>query len=276
MGLTIHYSIQTPKSPTPAALKKVEAMRQRALDLPFSTVSELMHFKPEMMADKPEGKLKYDDPKLPEDWRWALIQAKGNVSDPVKTPEGWQMSYSVDPIEAILFEAWPGHECEAMNVGLCRYPTYIEVPDRSKRKTYDVTTMDYVYPTKKLKTGLTGWHWASFCKTQYASSLSVDHFLVCHSSVIALLDFVSEMRGVTTTVHDEGKFYEKRDFKALAEEVCDWNKMIAGFLGALQGVMSADSIEAPITKHPQFELLEAAGAKLPYVEAISKLMSELK
>jgi len=77
---------------------------------------------------------------------------------------------------------------------------------------------------------LTGWHWSSFCKTQYASNPDfggVQNFLKCHRSVITILDHAKAL-GILGEVNDRGGYWTHRDMEALAQEVEEWNQMIAG------------------------------------------------
>ena len=131
--------------------------------------------------------------------------------------------------------------------GLCRYPFRYTVEDRTGCH-------------KHIVTGLSGWHWGSFCKTQYASSPKaggVTNFLRCHLSVIRLLDHAREL-GILESVSDEGDYWEKRDVEALAKEVGEWNGMIANFVGQFKDKFG-DGVAAPITNYPNFEHLEAQG-----------------
>ena len=67
MGLTIHYQFQSEASSPADARQLVEQLRQKALDLPFQEVGEIV----EVNGDAAEfGKLSQDDPN-----RWLLIQA---------------------------------------------------------------------------------------------------------------------------------------------------------------------------------------------------------
>jgi hypothetical protein len=110
-----------------------------------------------------------------------------------------------------------------------------------------------------VQTGLKGRSWSSFCKTQYASGHGLDHFLRCHLSVVRLLDHAKEL-GILASVNDEGGFWEKRDVKALAQQVGEWNQSMAAFVGQLKDMFGGD-FKAPITKYPDFEHLEAKGRK---------------
>lgn len=157
-----------------------------------------------------------------EEIRWLLIQSQKYMDT----------GQSVSPSHIIAFTTWPGEGCESANFGLCKYP--------------------------KTK----GWSWGSFCKTQYASDNEhggVKNFLKCHLLVVKMLDFAKQIN-ILKSVSDESDFWDKRDLKALAQEVGEWNCMIAGFVGKLKD-MFGDDIEAPILKFSNFEHLEADCAK---------------
>ena len=138
--------------------------------------------------------------------------------------------------------------CRA-NFGLCRYPAYIEVTDPDSR-----------HLEKRLRTGLSGWSWQSFCKTQYASNREcggLENFLRFHLAVIKILDHAKSL-GILEEVSDEGDFWQDRDVRALARQVGHWNEMVAAFAGELKDLLG-DQVDAEITKFPNFEHLEAAG-----------------
>ena len=80
-----------------------------------------------------------------------------------------------------------------------------------------------------------------------------------------MLDKAKEL-GCLAEVHDEGGFWEKRDLKALVQEIGSWNEMIAALGGRLKDLVGNGplGLEAPITEYQNFEQLEAAGQeKLP-------------
>ncbi|GAH82955.1 unnamed protein product, partial [marine sediment metagenome] len=160
-GLTIHYSFEY-HSDNPAEI--VNKMRHQALTLPFETVSDVHHF---------EGdECNYMKRKGKDEWNWLLIQAVENIKD-TKDP---RYSYGVTPIEIIAFRTWPGKGCEPANFGLCCFPSRIEIDNKSIETDLDA-----------------GWHWGSFCKTQYAMQGGLEHFLKCHLMVIKMLDFAKEL-----------------------------------------------------------------------------------
>ena len=160
--------------------------------------------------------------------------------------------------------------------------------------------------TRKVKTRLTGWRWSSFCKTQYASDPrcgGVANFLRCHISVVTLLDRIAELPTVKVEVDDEGKYgrshysddwreaYEagrkptyswhdgKYDPKALAEEVGEWNSMIAAQMGALGDMLEASGSDlegcSPIQGFPDFEHLEFRGSQEEYLQPFLRVMAQL-
>ena len=157
--------------------------------------------------------------------RWLLIQSRKSVE--IEPGKRWR---DVSATEIIAFATWPREGCEEANFGLCRYE------------------------------GFDGWFWHSFCKTQYASEVSTEHFVKCHLLVVGLLDYAKKI-GLVKDVSDEGGYWEKRDAKALAETVGEWNEMIAGLAGRLQRAFGKENLEAPILDYQNFEHLEQTGAE---------------
>lgn len=231
MGLTIHYRLQA-NTPSPTKARQLlEALRKKALDLPFKEVGEIIDFDGEA-AD--HGRIDKDDEN-----RWLLIQAGQYVNLD-------ERHYHVPPQRLIAFSTWPGQGCEPANFRLGIYPKTIEIEERGRKK--------------KVRTNLGDWSWSSFCKTQYASnpeSGGVENFLRCHLAVVALLDHAATI-GILKEVRDEGDFWDRRDVKALATEVGDWNSLIAGWAGRLKDQFG-DAIQAEIANFPNFEHLEAKG-----------------
>jgi hypothetical protein len=225
MGLTIHYSFNC-KGSVEQAQHAVTELHRHAKELAFKEVSPVV----ELDGNECDfEKVERDDPN-----RWLLIQARQLL-----TP-GW---VEVKPTKLIAFSAWPGEGCEQMNIGLCRYPA--AVLNRQGVKT---------------ATKLKGWSWASFCKSQYASSPSVGdvaNFVRCHLSVIGLLDKAKAI-GVLGEVTDEGGFYSDRNVERLIREVTRWNESMAGLAGVLKDHIGPD-LKAAISSFPNFEHLEAKG-----------------
>lgn len=239
MGLTIHYNLKAPEGATAdQMITWLESARQHALTLNLAEVSKVAHFTAKRQIDPPRG----------SDWFWAMIQA-GDYVD-----VGRSTSTSVKPTEAILFRTWPGQGCEEANFGFCRYPTKIKYEDRM------VAVKD------------SGWRWHSFCKTQYASESGIAHFLKCHLAVVSILDHLDDL-GLVAEVSDEGEYWDKRNVKELANEVGEWNGMIAALFGAMKD--AGANVEAPIFDFANFEHLEMQGREKISPEGIRTLLAEL-
>jgi len=252
MGLTLHYQLKA--SGTAAVARKlVAALHQAAHDLPFKEVGSLVDLAGAQCDYNQRGQ---DDPL-----RWLLIQAQGSVSLSHLPGESDYSSRRVSPTRLIAFTTWPGEGCEESNFGLCQYPASIVDPRHGK-----------------LNTKLAGWHWRSFCKTQYASDPQcggVPNFLRCHLAVIALLDQAKQL-GCLDSVNDEGGFWEGRNVEKLVAEIGSWNEMIAAFGGRLKDVLG-DGIKMPIADYPNFEALEHAGQKQlpPEIEQLAQLIKQV-
>lgn len=101
------------------------------------------------------------------------------------------------------------------------------------------------------------WFWHSSCKTQYASVISDRHLVICHTSLVKLIDHAIDL-GVKVTVRDETHYWENRDERRLIAEVHDMNRFVAGLAGTLRDAarLPDDQVMAPIFRHPRFEHLE--------------------
>ena len=227
MGLTIHYQLQSTSRSPKKARQLLDQLRQKALDLPFKEVGEIVEVDGDIAAF---DNLLQDDPN-----RWLLIQAGQYV-------EHDERHYRVTPQRIMAFSTWPGESSEPANFGLATYPRTIEGDGR------------------KIRTGLGDWTWGSFCKTQYASNPDcggIENFLRSHLAVVKLLDHAKEI-GILKDVNDEGEYGAKRDIQALAKEVGDWNTMIAGWAGRFKDAFG-NEVVSEITNFPNFEHLEAKG-----------------
>ena len=240
MGLTIHYSLQSKTRSISKVRKLIADLRQRALDLPFAEVSDVVEL---------SGKeCNYDSYSQDDPNRWLLIQAGSHVHP----PDDDRLTYQVAPEQLIAFETLPGDGCEPANFGLCKYPAFIEVevPGTGRKR--------------RIRTKLSGWSWSSFCKTQYASNPEcggTENFLRCHLAVVKMLDHANAI-GILADVSDEGDFWTNRDMKSLAQEVGQWNVSMAGFVGQLKDLFG-DDFESPITEFSNFEHLEAKDRVVP-------------
>ncbi len=233
MGLTILWSFQGPKIRADAKTI-VEKMRQRAMDLPFESVGEVVQFTGD---DAQFDRGDQDDEHL-----WLKIQAQETVWSK-DGRIGWEC-----PAKAIIgFQILVAPGSEPMEIFLATYPRTIMVTDDWGRR-------------KRLRTNRHDWSGGGFCKTQYASDArcgGVPNFLRAHLSVCRMLDYAKEL-GILGSVSDEGEFYQNRDVSALVNTIADWNAFIAAGVGAFDEI-SGGKMESPIKGFPDFEQLEAKG-----------------
>jgi hypothetical protein len=157
--------------------------------------------------------------------RWASI---------IATPIEDQHTDHGDVESSVGFLVHPGQGCETAWVGLMR------------RYSAD--------------SRCTRWQWTTLCKTQYASVVSDEHLITCHTSLVALLDTAITL-GFTVAVRDETFYWETRDTDRLLSEVHKMNRIVAAFAGRLSDAIGAQHrVVAPIFSHRQFERLEMGDA----------------
>ena len=101
MGLTIHYGLACKTRSAKKARQLVEKLRQRALDLPFQEVGEMIELTGQEACDFEN--CDQDDPN-----RWMLVQA-GQCVD--RSPH----RFAVSPTHIVAFSTWAGDGCEEAN-----------------------------------------------------------------------------------------------------------------------------------------------------------------
>ncbi len=220
MGLTVHYTLKSDCQTPEQARRLLGKLRQKALDLPVESVSEIRRLRG-VVPEWGDG--------IDHDPLW--LDCVGMVRR-----GAW--NYDVLPKHALAFTVSLGPGSENASFGLCQFPKTI-TGNKGKR----------------IRTGYQGWTWHSFCKTQYASNPAcggMENFLRCHLSLTRLLDEAVKI-GFETDIHDEGNFWQKRDLKALAQEVGEWNEMLAGLAGHFKDLFG-DQVESAIAKFPNFDV----------------------
>ena len=234
MGLTIHWSFQGPQKKSEATAI-IDKLRERAMDLPFESVGDIVRFKGK------DAQFDNDPPDSP--YSWLKIQAGETIwSQDGRT--GWNCPAQ----EIVGFQILVAPGSEPMEIVLATYPKTILIEDERTRRP------------RRLRTNRSAWSGGGFCKTQYASRPDcggVPNFLRAHLSVCRLLDHAKEL-GILKEVSDEGGFYQNRDIPALVSTVGDWNAFIAAGAGAIDELVSG-KVVAPIKDYPDFEHLEAKG-----------------
>ena len=231
MGLTIHWSFQGPQSKTEATTI-IGKLRQRAMDLPFESVGDIVRFKGK------DAQFDHDPPD--SEYLWLKIQAR----ETIWTQDG-RIGWDCPAQEIIGFQVNVAPGSEWMEIFLATYPKTLLIED------------DRTGKPKRLRTNLAGWSGRGFCKTQYASDDrcgGVPNFLRAHLSVCRLLDHAKEL-GILKEISDEGEFFVKRDIPALVNTIANWNAFIAAGVGAFDELVG-DRATAPIKDFPDFERLE--------------------
>lgn len=239
MGLTLHWTLYAP--PAADVVTRLEALRSGCLDLPFVSVTDLVHLEAAEIIRRQDQ----------DELRWFLIQAERSI--PIE-PES-ERYMRISPEEVIGFTAQPG-ESEPANFFLARYPARVTVASQER------------------PTGLTGWLGSASCKTQYASAVSSAEFLKCHLGVVAALDHAARL-GLLKSVLDEGEFWERRNPEALLQTVGRWNAMMAAFVGGLE-LETGKTLPAPIRTHPAFERLEHEGTTADTAALVKAVAKAIK
>ncbi len=331
MGLTIHYGLTSKTRSANRAKALVERMRQLALDLPFEKVDDdVQHLGSDVCQRS------FDDLRPDQHLFSTVLDGCKHVNIPWHRSQS--ASVTVQPLEILSFWTNPGPGSESATFGLARYPAEIEVTysprdddrfiktiktdhstrwefnwkcwerwlERNGHNRWNLPEDEIFQQKRKIKTGLgSGWHYSTFCKTQYASDPEcggVPNFIRCHLSVIHLLDRIAQLPTLKVDLDDEGKYGRsyytddpwakervytwhdgQYDVKALVEEVGEWNTMIAATFGAMNDVLKASgsalTLESPISAFPDFEHLEFKGQQnheylAPFLQAMKKLADE--
>ncbi|MEQ1850492.1 MAG: hypothetical protein ABMA01_02760 [Chthoniobacteraceae bacterium] len=226
MGLTIHFTMTAPIGIDSMAAKRlVLAAREIALTAQrrgdFDEVSDL----------------RQDEHARLRLLEWLIVPVPGfaNASTGIE----------IAPLEGHAFRIRVGEGSEPLWIGLCRYPTHVDVDG---------------VETNVRRGGR--WRLTGFCKTQYASVHGWEHFRRCHTGVISLL---AELRtlGLRVRISDEGGYWPRRSERVLREKIDAMNRLTAAFAGAAKDAAEeggqARGMQAAIFAHPHFERLEAEG-----------------
>jgi hypothetical protein len=224
MGMHLNWEFHLPAETSAERVTELlTALRERALQLPFEEVTKIEDVT-EIIAH-PSG-----DPWFSiRDYvaQWARVISKPDEED----------SRIGDLNTAVGFGVFPGKRCEGATYGFV------------KRAEADG--------------GNAEWFWHHCCKTQYASVVSWEHLIKCHTSLVALLDHAIDL-GIGVVVRDEGHYWETRDESRLIAETEYMNQLVARIAGAFSDAMPK-GLEAggAIFEHPEFEHLEMKKGSRP-------------
>ena len=233
MGLTIHYELRLPGETTDAAaVHHLQRLHDYALTLGAKVVVPVLTFNGAELS------------KPGEEWESGTVEWLIHVFTEVMRMYRDGAVVDIEDrqrLAAASFLVYPGEGSESATFGLVR-PFLTEKP----------TELSHIEKADDWKY----WYWQSFCKTQYASTISEEHLLLCHRMVISVLDEAKRI-GFDVTVHDEGEYWDTRDAELLLSHVRNSNRIIAHLAGALHDAISPEhSVNAEIFAHPDFEHLE--------------------
>lgn len=230
MGLHLCYELALPReTPAMVAAERVGLLHEAAARLPFDTVSAHVR----VTAGEALGDVNLFDCSLEDFFR---LGARVRLN-PANTDTGERADRLAD---GVGFAVHPGRYCEGATFGLAWVPPEDEEGNH-------------------LHAEPCVWHWHACCKTQYASVVSDEHLIHCHTTLVALLEEAIRL-GFEVTVRDETHYWETRDPARLVAEVQEMNRIVARIAGALHDAVGEKArTEGAIFKHPEFEVLESMG-----------------
>ena len=218
MGITIHYSIAE-DSTVSDMVKKLEAVRQMCLDLPFENVDEVKHivYTPSDIAFfnslQEECFCPNNTIENLEKRDQAIIDRGLDLWTLIEISFKFESKRIENNIDVIHWGVWTGKGCEDTTFSFMR------------------------------EQGTDGpFECKSFTKTQFAEEL-----VKCHLLVIKVLDLLQE-QGFKAEVNDEGDFWKTRDYKVLGKNINISTSLITSVFGALkQATEGTDAVvESPI------------------------------
>lgn len=243
MGLHLCYDLAAPEASD--ARDILERVRRYATSLPFAEVADLTSGR--------DGRQSWfaaawylpvdEDGRLrPREWEPADGQPPSMVG--------------VEPIEWLAFRIKPGRGCETAEIGLARHPETWLVDGEAQATRLDRT-----------------WRWHHCCKTQYASTVSHEHFRRCHGSLVSLLDHAAEV-GMVAEVRDQTGFWDHRDWEAAIHEVEAMNGVVAGLASAFADQLEdpALRVATPVADHPDYPGVAGSGR---WRRTFSKLLQSI-
>ena len=212
MGLHLNYELRLPAATSASRVSELlDALHSFATTLPFERMT-------------PVATLTADGMPAPGA-RWTSGHWLAFIVLLIAEPIDEEVRpYTPEPLTAQGFLVNPGEGSETATFGFVR--------------RHDVTGAPHE------------WYWQAFCKTQYASVVSNEHLVRCHTSLVALLDRAIQL-GIDVDVHDETFYWETRD---LIDEVQKMNGLVAALAGRIAD--AGHRVEAPIFEHREFEHLE--------------------
>ena len=221
MGLHLNFELRLPgTAPRPVIVDTLVRLRKYALQAPVAEVTELISIDRPWVQDR--SALYELEPFFRH---WTSILVRPIPDEPDADMIGEECS-------AVGFVVAPGKRCEPAPFGFLRRRD--ATGDREE------------------------WFWQTCCKTQYASVVSEEHLVNCHTALVSILDRAIEM-GIDVVVRDETGYWESRDTSVLIESVRKMNHIVAAFAGAFRDAMPQEmqsQVRGSIFEHPRFERIE--------------------
>ena len=237
MGLTVFYELRAPVTAT-RSRALIAQLHGAARELAFDQISAVHEFR--APGRDPRAR---DQPSL-------LLTATRAIEYDAATGE--RRTLFVPPEHCTFFSARV-NGAESASIGLASYASHVVLEEERGRRI--PTSLDGRY----------SWH--SWCKTQYAALPACGgtaNFLRAHLALIHLRDRARDL-GLEIEVRDDGGYFESRSEAKLLAELDACNRVVAALAGHIKDALSklfhVEVIEAPITRHPDFERLEAEGRR---------------
>jgi len=221
MGLCLNYELRLPPDRSRAdMIETLESLHRFATALPVHRVTPVSLFERERSVSSSfwgSGHL--------EDFFhvWASILAKPSNEPSPTSGMNWDADSAAGFVIAV------GKGCEAAPIGFLH--------GRSDDGTREE------------------WSWYASVKTQYASVVSDEHLVTCHTALVSLLDHAIEI-GVDVVVRDETGYWPSRNAATLIDEVHKMNRIVAKLAGVMSDALTQHHVGGAIVHHPDFEHLE--------------------
>ena len=252
MGLTIHYNYAFDGSKQVLA-EKLKYLKQRFSELPIKKVHDLREIN---LCKQEFGYGKYNDERYYQNELGFNLQ---HSFSPLKEKRDKLYKY-IEKVggTANLHKLTDQELSEYKNLER-------EVQDADKRLQKRIlhSGNGYSLPVEvgdgcewfEINIGRIGnadkWRGSSFTKTQYAQD-----FVKSHLSVITMLDLCKDT-GILNEVYDEGRYWETRDLKVLAEEINTSSLSIKALLEALRQLAPEGcTVESKIDKSENYMVVD--------------------
>jgi hypothetical protein len=198
MGLTIHYNVVFEGSKN-ELIRSLEAFRNFCLDMPFAKVGKVISI--EVTQEHIDAFIDMQRRRKAGGSGEYVTNMPEQPFEEVEAIIDYIIKQpcplnKIEPASIVFFKLWAGEGCEQ-------------------------TTFPFKQKDNK-------WVCSSFTKTQYATE-----FVKCHLLVIRALEYLKD-NGFTVNVIDEGKYWDTKDLKVLAEQINRYTSLLSSFSDELK------------------------------------------